>query len=453
MGETKRLRTIPRWKLKAERKPPPKDPRKFDPNIHRFPEGPEVPKILEYKLDVIIAKLHAILQAVQSGFGCLIPLLLGILAMLALILGLLSSIQALLGWIFALLAFWTVQLLVKRIIFGQPITPRIFLMPIIWVISGGLVVLIILSIGWLGGGVPATSTPPPTSPVFKPPEVKEVTTTPTLTPIPSTPTPTVTLEETVIPPIVFQDPKDDTFDRSNNQPYSDPAADITDITITRSDYMITTTIQTTAPFSCEDYSYAISTVVTDTLGSKRIILYEVHESMATIGEVDSNYHLVDGSPFNVTYDYQTGQLSIGWPVSYFGWDAPPYTLWVETFHMSAPSSVWTGDEAGPYGPFEFPGGPPTTSSAETSSGSQPMLYLDTGAFCRAGPNKEYPEEWSLNTGDTAPIVGSYPNGWWLVKIDDPRTRTECCWVGTGTVQGNISNVPTITTLPPGGSCP
>lgn len=431
--------------------PPPDDPRKFNPHIHKFPDGKDIPKDLEYKLDVIITKLQHIYDVINSGFGCLIPFLLGILALLAMMLGLLSTIQTLLGWILGLLAFWTVHFLIKRIIFGKPITFRIFLMPIIWLITIGIVLLVILAIGWLGGGVSLTPTPTPTATEIILPEVQESTVTPSLTPIPPTQTPTPT--ETVIPAINFQDPSDDTFDRSNNQPYSDPQADINQITIVRSGMTYTMTVQIKEPFSQDDYSYAISTVVTDTLGSKRTILYEVHESMATIGEVDSNYQLVDGSPFNVTYDYQTGQLSIGWPVSYFGWDAPPYTLWMETFHMSTPSSVWSGDEAGPYGPFEFPGGPPTTSSAETSSGSQPMLYLDTGAFCRAGPDKEYPEEWSLNAGDTAPIVGSYPNGWWLVKIDDPRTRTECCWVGTGTVQGNISNVPTITTLPPGGSCP
>ena len=53
-----------------EKKPPPKDPRVFNPDVHEFPKSPEIPKVLEYKLDVIISYLHRIRKAIPIGFGC-----------------------------------------------------------------------------------------------------------------------------------------------------------------------------------------------------------------------------------------------------------------------------------------------------------------------------------------------------------------------------------------------
>lgn len=81
------------------------------------------------------------------------------------------------------------------------------------------------------------------------------------------------------------------------------------------------------------------------------------------------------------------------------------------------------------------------------------LALEGAAFCRGGPSVEYEEEWTLDPGAQVPVVGRAENGWWLVSIDDPRTRTECCWVGAGTLQGDASAVPLIASLPPAGSCP
>ncbi len=52
-----------------EKKPPPDDPREFDPDEHEFPESPEIPEVLEYKLDVIISYLHKIRKAIPVGIG------------------------------------------------------------------------------------------------------------------------------------------------------------------------------------------------------------------------------------------------------------------------------------------------------------------------------------------------------------------------------------------------
>jgi hypothetical protein len=90
-------------------------------------------------------------------------------------------------------------------------------------------------------------------------------------------------------------------------------------------------------------------------------------------------------------------------------------------------------------------GDPLTSAA--------AIHFEAPAFCRAGPGTEYPEKWSFVAGTTAPVVGTYENGWWIVQVDAPNTRTECCWVGAGTFQGNAAGIPLLTILPPAGSCP
>ena len=87
------------------------------------------------------------------------------------------------------------------------------------------------------------------------------------------------------------------------------------------------------------------------------------------------------------------------------------------------------------------------------TGAGATLFVENTAFCRAGPDAEYEEEWILEAGTESPIVGQYENGWILVKVDDAATRTECCWVGAGTVQGDAASIALITAIPPGGSCP
>jgi hypothetical protein len=273
----------------------------------------------------------------------------------------------------------------------------------------------------------------------------------TPTPVPTS-TPTFTPTATPVR-VGFLDGQGDTFDRASQTTYLDPQADITSLEVYPFNEGCRIAINMAAPFYQEDYSYAISTVMTDTVGQTHTFLYQIHDGNPTIGEVNNYFQPLPDSPVYLDYNSNTGQLLIQLPSSYLQVLTPPFTISVESFHMSTPTSVWSGDVTNVFGPFEFPGFIPPAPQSDEISGGQPMLYLDTGAFCRAGPDKEYPEEWSLNAGNTVPIVGSYPNGWWLVKIDDPRTRTECCWVGAGTPLGDTSAVPSITTLPPGGFCP
>jgi len=95
----------------------------------------------------------------------------------------------------------------------------------------------------------------------------------------------------------------------------------------------------------------------------------------------------------------------------------------------------------------------TEPTVAPQTGEGATLFLETPAFCRAAPMADAEEEWSFVAGTSLPIVGRYENGWMLVQVDDPRTRTECCWMGAGTVLGDSSSIPLITNIPPGGSCP
>jgi hypothetical protein len=98
------------------------DPRKFNPR-DPVPEYPGIPKILEWKLDVLIWQaglgnniiiffwplIVVLLNIVIAGLA-------GILALLALIAGLLAGIQALLAFILVMIMFVIVQVVVPAII-------------------------------------------------------------------------------------------------------------------------------------------------------------------------------------------------------------------------------------------------------------------------------------------------------------------------------------------------
>jgi hypothetical protein len=82
---------------------------------------------------------------------------------------------------------------------------------------------------------------------------------------------------------------------------------------------------------------------------------------------------------------------------------------------------------------------PTPTSTPTGTPApivqcMPILTLDQDYFCRYGPGSQYPIEWQYNSGTSLPIIGEN-NGWYLVKVDDSRTRTKQCWIGGGIVSG------------------
>ena len=85
---------------------------------------------------------------------------------------------------------------------------------------------------------------------------------------------------------------------------------------------------------------------------------------------------------------------------------------------------------------------PTITNIPTSTPNEPpRLLLDKNYFCRGGPGTNHTELWTFLEGDELEILGQYGDIWWLVKIDDQRTRKVRCWIGGGTPSGNISQVP------------
>ncbi len=97
------------------------DPRKFDPEKGEFPDYPGIPKILEWKLDVIMAQLGKINLAVNVFPPAIIlvffpPLIFVLVLGLGAIVALLALIAGLLNGILALLLFLVVQIAVPFLI-------------------------------------------------------------------------------------------------------------------------------------------------------------------------------------------------------------------------------------------------------------------------------------------------------------------------------------------------
>jgi hypothetical protein len=70
-----------------------------------------------------------------------------------------------------------------------------------------------------------------------------------------------------------------------------------------------------------------------------------------------------------------------------------------------------------------------------------MLTLDRDYFCNHGPGANYTDIVSYPAGTSLPIVGSNSAGWWLVRINDPRTHHTECWIGGGIPSGDLSGLP------------
>lgn len=88
--------------------------------------------------------------------------------------------------------------------------------------------------------------------------------------------------------------------------------------------------------------------------------------------------------------------------------------------------------------------PPTDTPRPTNTpvpAGPPILVMDQNYLCRGGPGTQYVELWSFLKGDRKEIIGKSGDGWYLVLIDDERTRKKQCWVGGGVVDGNESQIP------------
>lgn len=83
----------------------------------------------------------------------------------------------------------------------------------------------------------------------------------------------------------------------------------------------------------------------------------------------------------------------------------------------------------------------TTPSNYAGPVGSPTLVLDKNYMCRGGPGKQYKKLWTFLAGERLKILGKSGTGWWLIKIDDPRTRKVKCWIGGGVIQGDSSSIP------------
>jgi serine/threonine protein kinase/formylglycine-generating enzyme required for sulfatase activity len=84
--------------------------------------------------------------------------------------------------------------------------------------------------------------------------------------------------------------------------------------------------------------------------------------------------------------------------------------------------------------------PPT----EAPSLIVPEVLADKNYYCRQSPDPNSEEHWIFPNGATAPLLGKSNNDWWLIGVDDPQTRTKCCWVAGGVPSGDLDTVPVIT---------
>jgi uncharacterized protein YraI len=76
----------------------------------------------------------------------------------------------------------------------------------------------------------------------------------------------------------------------------------------------------------------------------------------------------------------------------------------------------------------------------------PVLFnFDSNANCRGGAGQEYELLRTISSGETKEIYGKNENGdWYLIKLNDPGTRKQLCWVSNsvGHLSGNTSQVAT-----------
>jgi serine/threonine-protein kinase len=81
----------------------------------------------------------------------------------------------------------------------------------------------------------------------------------------------------------------------------------------------------------------------------------------------------------------------------------------------------------------------------TDTVSEPLgsavLFLDQNYNCRGGQSSDYDIIWTFETGSELEIIGKSQAQWWLVRVDDPRTRRKQCWISGGQASGNLDAVP------------
>lgn len=89
-----------------------------------------------------------------------------------------------------------------------------------------------------------------------------------------------------------------------------------------------------------------------------------------------------------------------------------------------------------YTPFVVPTLPPAPDPLDPGPTGPLMLALDRNYHCRGGPAEYYDVLRDLSAGEQYELIGlSYDGDWYLVRLNDPRTRKKLCWVGGGDILG------------------
>jgi hypothetical protein len=107
-------------------------------------------------------------------------------------------------------------------------------------------------------------------------------------------------------------------------------------------------------------------------------------------------------------------------------------------------------EPEPEEPEDLPESEPETEDTSPS----PIFTASETMFCRAGPGTDYPDHWVVDEGKSYPVIAKWhQNDWLIVEMDDPGTRTKCCWIGgQGDLNVPLTSIPEIDYLPDRMSC-
>jgi hypothetical protein len=89
--------------------------------------------------------------------------------------------------------------------------------------------------------------------------------------------------------------------------------------------------------------------------------------------------------------------------------------------------------------------PAASTSTPRPQSQTPTLTLRRNAYCRVGPGSEYTDVTAFLAGESFPILGWNPGGWWLVKVNVSGSKHDRCWIGSAVadIKGNSSSVPVI----------
>jgi len=80
-------------------------------------------------------------------------------------------------------------------------------------------------------------------------------------------------------------------------------------------------------------------------------------------------------------------------------------------------------------------------STETPLQPDPMFTANADQYCRDDPGTGFEAHHSIYVGQTFPVLAQSGTGWYLLGIDDPSTRTKCCWVGgDGDLNVSLSSI-------------